>query len=446
MISGDNKKSIGIVGGGMLGMSLGLFLSEKGFRVSLIEKASRLGGLVSAWEIDDYTWDQFYHVILLSDRHLIELLDRLGLVSQINWGYTKTGFFTDGRFYSMSNIKEFFSFPPLSILDKLRLGFTIFYASRIKSFERLEKIPSVEWLKKLSGKRTVEKIWLPLLRSKLGEHYRLTSASFIWATIARMYAARRSGIKQEMFGYVNGGYVTILDRFQKHLDKAGVKSYLESTVAKISQNDNYVVVETAKDKSWKFDEVIMTVPCPQIPKLCPQFSSSEKQRFQKVLYQGLICASTLLKRPLGGYYYTNITDEGIPFTGVIEMTALVSRDYFSGNSLVYLPRYMTGDDPFWQKSEEEIQDEFLKALKSMYPTFNREDVLFFKMSKVKEIMPVITLNYSRDLLPSTSTSLKNVFVTNSAQIVDGTWNVNEVIRLASKKAEEIAELLAGHSA
>ena len=422
-------------------MTLALSLSEKGFRVSLIEKASRLGGLVSPWKIGDYTWDQFYHVILLSDKYLIELLEKLGLAGQINWGYTKTGFFTDGHLYSMSNIMEFISFPPLTLLDKLRLGFTIYYASKIKSFERLEKISSLDWLKKLSGKRTAEKIWLPLLRSKLGQHYRSTSASFVWSTIARMYAARRSGLKQEMFGYVNGGYTTILDRFQKHLNNAGVEIQLESTVTEISQNKSHVVIKTAEGKFLKFDEVILTVPCPNIAELCPQLSSSEKHRFRKVLYQGLICASLILKRPLGGYYYTNITEESIPFTGVIEMTALVNRDNFGGNSLVYLPRYMTWDDPFWQKSDEEIQNEFLKALEFMHPTLHREDLFLFKLSKLREIMPVITLNYSRDLLPSTRTSLSHVFVANSAQIVDGTWNVNEVIRLAKTKAEEIEDLL-----
>jgi len=423
-------------------MTLALLLREKGFRVSLIEKASKLGGLAAPWEIGDYTWDQFYHVILLSDTHLIELLDRLRLADQINWGYTKTGFFTDGQFYSMSNIMEFIAFPPLNLVDKLRLGFTIYYASKIRSFERLEKLSCIDWLKKLSGERTVEKIWLPLLRSKLGEHYRFASASFIWATIARMYAARKSGIKQEMFGHVNGGYATILDRFQKHLNAVGVETHLESTLTNISQNDRCTVVETAEGKFWRFYEVILTVPCPQIAELCPQLSSSEKQRFRKVLYQGLICASLILKRPLGDYYYTNITDGRIPFTGVIEMTALVNRDYFGGNSLVYLPRYMTEDDSFWQKSDGEIQDEFLKALEFMYPTLHKEDLLLFKMSKVRDIMPVISLNYSRDLLPSTRTSLRHVFVVNSAQIVDGTWNVNEVIRLAKRKTEEIGELLA----
>jgi len=256
-----------------------------------------------------------------------------------------------------------------------------------------------------------------------------------------MYAARRSGIKQEMFGYVSGGYATILDHFQKHLNNAGVNFHIESTVTKISQNDNHVTVETAEGNSFNFNDVILTVPCPQIAELCLQLSSSEKQRFQKVFYQGLICASLILKKPLHGYYYTNITDEWIPFTGVIEMTALVNKGYFGGNSLVYLPRYMTEDDPFWQKSDREIEDDFLKVLQQMFPAIQEEDVLSFKISKARGIMPVITLNYSRDLLPPTRTSLRHIFVVNSAQIVDGTWNVNEVVRLAKIKAKEFVDLL-----
>lgn len=437
----NNNKSIGIIGGGILGMALSLFLAKKGFRPYIVEKASKPGGLASPWKIGEYTWDQFYHVILQSDSYLIDIIKKIGLLDQINWGYTKTGFFIDGQFYSMSNIMEFMKFPPLNLVDKLRLGFTIFYASKIKSFEKLEKISSLDWLKKYSGARTTQKIWLPLLRSKLGDHYRLTSASFIWTTITRMYAARRSGIKQEMFGYVTGGYETILDYFQKHLNNEGVKVHLESTVTRIFQNNKGVTVETAEGKSLNFNDVILTIPCPQIAEICLQLSSEEKQRFRKVVYLGLICASLILKKPLDGYYYTNITDQWIPFTGVIEMTALVNRDCFSGNSLVYLPRYMTGDDKFWQKSDREIRDEFLKALQQMFPVLQEEDVLSFKISKAREIMPVITLNYSRGLLPLTKTSLRHIFVVNSAQIVDGTWNVNEVVRLAKMKTIEIADLL-----
>jgi protoporphyrinogen oxidase len=443
MIPGSEKKSIGIIGGGMLGMTLALLLAKKGFRVSLIEKSDMLGGLVAPRRIGDFTWDKFYHVILLSDGHLIDLLDRLGLKDQINWGYTKTGFFTEGQFYSMSNVKEFLLFPPLGLMDKLRLGFTIFYASKIKSSERLEEGTSLDWLTKLSGERTVNKMWAPLLRSKLGEHYELASASFIWSTIARMYAARRSGHKQEMFGYVDGGYSTILNRLQEHLNNFGVDFQVESRVTRISEENGHVTLETADGRSQEFDELVLTIPCPQISALCPQLSSSEAARLSKITYLGLICASVILRRPLGGYYYTNITDDDFPFTGIVEMTGLANNGYFGGNSLVYLPRYMTEKDPFWQESDDQIRQKFKRALQAMYPTLQDEDFRAVQISRAKQIMPVVTLNYSRDLLPATKTSLEHVFVVNSAQIVDGTWNVNEVVRLAEHKAAEIAEIVRG---
>ena len=54
------------------------------------------------------------------------------------------------------------------------------------------------------------------------------------------------------------------------------------------------------------------------------------------------------------YYVTNITDEWVPFTAVIEMTALVDRERFGGHTLVYLPRYLTQDSPVWEQSDEEL--------------------------------------------------------------------------------------------
>ena len=57
------------------------------------------------------------------------------------------------------------------------------------------------------------RVFIRQLRAKLGEAYRETSAAFIWATAQRLYAARRSGLKEEMFGYVPGGYARVLARF-----------------------------------------------------------------------------------------------------------------------------------------------------------------------------------------------------------------------------------------
>ena len=434
------RKTIGILGGGLLGMTLSLRLAKQGFKVTLLETAERTGGLASPCKIGDYTWDQFYHVILLSDANLLHLLEELNLKDQIHWRRTKTGFYADGRLYSMSNLFEFLKFPPLALLDRLRLGFTIFYASRVKDWERLEGIRVTDWLTRLSGKRTFEKIWLPLLKSKLGENYRLASASFIWAIIARMYAARRSGLKQEMFGYVDGGYATILSQLRKALNEAGVQILCGIPVVSIVNNNGHPQVKIAAGANPKFDELILTVSCKQISNLCPGLSSQEKRRLDEVNYQGIVCGTFIVKKPLAGYYVTNITDPRVPFTGIIEMTAVVDKNNFGGNSLIYLPRYLTREDPVWRKDDEEIEGEFLGALESIYPAFSRKDVLASKITRDTGVLPLTTLDYSKKLLPPMKTSMEHVFIVNSAQIPNGTMNVNEIVGLANKKSKEIVEL------
>ena len=130
-------ESWGIVGGGIMGITLALRLTEMGHKVTLFEAAPELGGLVSSWKMNDVEWDKFYHVILLSDFKTRELLKQVGLEDKIEWVETKTGFYMNGKLYSMSDTVEFLKFPTLNLFDKFRLGLTILVASRIKNWKRL---------------------------------------------------------------------------------------------------------------------------------------------------------------------------------------------------------------------------------------------------------------------------------------------------------------------
>jgi protoporphyrinogen oxidase len=440
MAQQGQAQTFAIVGGGLLGMTLAHRLAQAGMDVTLFEGADHLGGLASAWQLGDVVWDRHYHVTLLSDTRLRALLAELDLEKEMRWVETRTGFYTDGQLYSMSNTPEFLRFPPLRLPDKLRLGATIFYASRVKDWKKLEKMLVADWLKRLSGRRTFEKIWLPLLRAKLGENYRQTSAAFIWATIARMYAARRTGLKKEMFGYVPGGYARILERFGCALVAEGVKIRLKHAVRKVeAAHDGGVRLEFEGGQREAFDRVVVTVPAPVAARVCQTLSEDEKARLEGVQYQGIVCASLLLKEPLAGFYVTNITDKEIPFTAVIEMSALVDRQQFGGHALVYLPKYVAPDDPTFDLSDDEIEQRFLDGLARMYPKFKHDDVLSFRVSRVRHVFPIPTLGYS-DRLPEVETSVPGLFILNSAHIVNGTLNVNETVQLAEKAIAEILPL------
>ena len=457
-----NKQSkIAVIGSGFLGLTLALRLAEAGNQVTVFESANEIGGLASVWQIGDVVWDKHYHVTLLSDSFTRKIVGELGLENEFNWVETKTGFYTDGKLVSMSNSLEFLKFPPLNLISKIRLGATIFYASRVKDWKALEKISVEDWLTKLSGKRTFEKMWKPLLKAKLGEAYKETSAAFIWATIQRMYAARNSGLKREMFGYVSGGYATVLKRFGEVLQAKGVEIRFNSRIEKIEKSGEKITISAAENtEKYKaqiqfedeefsdvsvrsasgavefpeFDTVILTCPANVTAKIVPQLSADEKQKLTTIKYQGIVCASVLMKNSLSPYYVTNITDE-TPFTGIIEMTALVEKSEFGGNALVYLPKYVAPDDELFEKSDMEIEEIFLGKLEEMYPHFNQNDVEAFRISRVRQVFPIPTLNYSSNL-PSVKTSIDGVYIINSAQITNGTLNVNETIQLAEKFFEE----------
>lgn len=446
------SQSIAIVGSGFLGLTLALRLSESGRRVTVFESAREIGGLASAWQIGDFAWDKHYHVTLLSDRHTRGIVGELGLGDDFNWVETKTGFYTNGRLVSMSNAVEFLQFPPLGLIGKFRLGATIVYASRLKNWKALERLSVEEWLTKHSGRKTFGKIWKPLLKAKLGDAYRETSAAFIWATIQRLYAARKSGMKKEMFGYVRGGYARVLKRFEEVLRTKGVEIRLNAAVERIEKTDagSFEVRTASKNEDRidsgtpggaspeRFDAVILTCPSDAAAAIVPGLNDEEKRRLRDVRYQGIVCASVLLRKSLSPYYVTNIIEE-TPFTGIIEMSALVDKAEFGGNALIYLPKYVAPDDELFDRTDDEIEEVFLSGLEKMYPSFARADVLAFKVSRVRKVFPLPVLNYS-DKLPAVDTSIDGLYIVNSAQIVNGTLNVNETVQLAENFYERYMTL------
>jgi protoporphyrinogen oxidase len=431
------RPEVAVIGGGMLGMTLALRLAEGGVRVSLLEAEASPGGLAAPDTIGGFQWDRFYHVMLLSDLNLRRLLSDLGLGESVHWQQTRTGFYGDGRLHSLSSSLDFARFPLLSLTDKARLAATILRASRVRNPLPLEAEPVEAWLRRWSGDRVVDRVWLPLLKSKLGDNYRIASAAFIWAIIARMYAARRSGLKKEMFGYVDGGYARIIAALRSRLGQLGVQVESNARVSEVSGNGDTATIQLADGRVLHAAQAVLTLPCPAIRQVCPWLTEHERERLDSVVYQGIICASVLLRRPLAGYYVTNIVDDGIPFTGVIEMTALVDPATFGGHSLVYLPRYLAQDHPAWGEDDAVLGAAFMQGLRRMYPDLAEDDVLDIRIARARQVLAVSTLDYSRRCLPEFETSVPNVFVANSAQIAHGTLNVNETIAVAEAAARAL---------
>src|SRR6266568_523824 len=102
---------VGILGGGITGLTCAFYLLRSGADVTIIEGQPDLGGLASYYDFGSFSWDRFYHCILTSDRPLLDLVADLGLTNELRWTPTKVGFFADGALHSMSSSLDFLRFP-----------------------------------------------------------------------------------------------------------------------------------------------------------------------------------------------------------------------------------------------------------------------------------------------------------------------------------------------
>jgi protoporphyrinogen oxidase len=453
------RKKIAVVGGGVTGIAAAMRLSQsKEFKVTLFEAAERLGGMSSYYQWEDVTWDRFYHVILSTDTVFLKLIQELGLEDRLFWRDTRTGFFGDNRLVSMSSSADFLRFPFMSLWQKFRMGLGIIYCSRIQNAKKLDRIYAREWLTRIFGRRVYESIWEPLLRSKLGAARDKTSAAFIWATINRLYGARQNSgsSKQEQMGHVRGGYHTILSAAEKHLIELGVELKKGTPVEKITPRSESAARPAsaesqapekprfslhAENQDFDFDKVLLTVDCPKVLKLvdgCTDTNRSYWRNLKNVDYLGVVCLFLVLKHQLSPYYVINLLDKELPFTGIIEATNIVSSADMGGKHIVYLPKYVTRDDPVKSKSDQEIKTAFIDKLRKVYPHLDNQDILHSKVFRAEYVQPLQEIDFL-DRASSMNTPINGLYIVNTSMIYNSTLNNNAAASLALKAATTIID-------
>jgi protoporphyrinogen oxidase len=419
-----------VVGGGMLGAAAARALAADGGSVVLYESAPALGGLTSAWRLavsDDtsVTWDRFYHVIVGNDRRVLALVDELN-VGPVVWNSARAACYAGERQYPASSGGELLGLPFLGTIAKLRIALTVAWGALWSSPERFDRITAARWLHRWSGSEATERLWLPLLRAKLGRRAEEAAATFIWATIRRLVTARFQGGDSDRFGHVPGGYAAVLGALANRLHEDGIEVRTASRVHRITRTEDGLEVELGDGSVDRYDKVLVTTAAPITARLCPDLSSAERTRLNEVPYLGVICPSVLLRRPAAGAYISYVTDPK-PFTAVIEMTALVDPAELGGHHLVYLPRYTAPDDPAFDLTDDQLREEFLEAFLPMYG-LTEADVLSFSVARARLVLPVPTPGYL-GRVPEVVTTVPGLFVVGSAQIVDGTLNVEQTLKL-----------------
>ncbi len=431
---------IDIIGGGILGLTLAYEMLKGGEQVRVWERAPTLGGLMGRTtfdELDGVSCDRYYHAILNSDRTLMGLMEELGLRNRVQMVSTKMGFYHAGQSYPMSTPLEFLSFPPLSMLDRLRLAYTILACRRIKDWRALEQIPVAEWLNGLSGERATRHIWSPLLRAKFDGDFSQVPATYIWSRLVRTTDTRTKGGSQELMCYLPNGYQELIDALAAAIRTRGGTITTGATVDQVRVVGERVVGLTVDGQDIASNGVVITTQTPVARRLLPPEAAAVAEQWGRLDgYLGIVCMLLVLKRRLTPYYTLNITDERIPFTGVIETTNLIDPKHVGGYHLVYLPKYVAPNSPYARMPDAELKDTFLGYLRQMFPDLRDEDIAAVRIGRERYVEPLHPVGMT-DLIPALHSAVTGLYLANTGQIYPHLTNGESVCAFARKVAGDV---------
>ena len=407
------QSEVVIIGGGMAGLATAYFLSQAGREVTILEKEEVLGGLARSFRVnlegergqkDDLWPERFYHFFLRRDKHIVALLEELGLGEEIIWQPLKFGIFSKGGIKFLGYLYEGEIVPFASAVDVLRtrkitFGQKIALAriyrrlKKVKSFQELEGITAREFFSSLGGKTLYERIFAPLICGKWGEAADEVSAAWLWARIT----SRSAEGADKNAGCLKGFLHHLIIRLEEVLLNSGVKIFMNTRATRIEVDQGAVkgVVYEGGQGQGEIETkcVVATLPVPQlleIIQLPPEFHAD----YESIDYIACICLALGLKESLSNFLRVVSMPGLSSFNGWVEITNIVPPEHLRGAHLVYVFKFLHPQDRFYKKSDQEIKKIFLEDLKRLMANFHPEDVLWARVHRTRFADPIFRLNYT----------------------------------------------------
>ena len=434
---------VGIIGAGATGLTAAYELTKLGHQAQVFERAPFLGGQASTFEVCGGHLEKGYHHLFMSDRDIVDLIHEIGLGPKLKWIKSRVGFYSGGQIWKFASPLDLLRFRPLSLVDRLRLGLVTLYLQKTTNWRKFEGVTAKDWLQKRVGHRAYEVVWEPMLRGKFGEHYAEVGMSWLWGKIYLRVASRSKAWEREKLGYPMGSFGEIFDTLGEKVRQMGGEVHTSATVSKVVVEDERargleLSLAEKEGESRSFDSIIATTPSYVFTRLVPPLPKDYEEKLTNVTYLAAVLMVLVLKRPLSNIYWLNVADRSIPFVGVIEHTNLIDPSLYGGKHIAYLSNYPSTESHVYQKSGEELLNDFIPHLSKINPEFDPSWIEDYHHHRVDGAQPVIGVNYSQRI-PDNRTPIKGLYLANTTQIYPEDRGTNYSVRLGRRVAEMVLE-------
>ncbi len=414
-----------ILGAGATGLVLALRRSLRGDHVTLIEKETLPGGLAAGFEVEGTWLEKFYHHIFTSDKAIIQLISDLGLGDKLEWFSPVTASMVKDSIYRLDSALSVLQFPPISIINRLRMGAAIAALKLTANNAYYEKTTAEAWLNRWMGRAAADSVWNPLLRGKFGDYAPEVSLAWFWARVHDRSAK---------LGYVRGGFQLVYNRLEQVIQAMGTKIEYQTTAQKIREGKNKkLIIETSKG-TITADKVISTLSTAITLQLLPTLPAFHR-KYAAVNALGAHCLILALQQKVlpNSIYWLNITDTSMPFLAAVEHTNMVPANDYKGSVLLYLGNYLPMEHPIMHMDKEEILKLYLPALQRINPAIDSSWIRQSWSFAAPFAQPVVTCSF-KNQIPPHKTPIKNVFLANMFQVYPHDRGQNYAIAMADTVA------------
>ena len=434
-VSQQDLKHIGVVGGGIAGLTAAYRLAKAGHRVTLWEREARLGGLAAAFPVAGTSLEHFYHHLFQSDREIVALIEELGLGDQLVWLPSNVGYFADGKVWPLNGALDLLRLGFLPIQDRFRIGLVTAYLQRVNDWKRFERVTARDWLRRALGDRAYERTFGSQLKAKFGRYHDQVAMVWFWNKIYLRTTSRRSPLDQEKLGYIRGSFNVLIDGLTEAARTAGADLCpgLAPRELRPAADGTWEVLFEGDGDPVRCDAVVATVPSAIFARLVPSLSEDYRRQIQDLTYEAAIVAILQLSHKLSDIYWLNIADPTVTFTAVIEHTNFVGPEHYEGKRFVYLGKYLEPEHPFFALPDDQLLDAFVPDLTKINPAFEKSWIERSWVFRARAAQPIVTLNYGAKL-PDHRTPLPNLYLANMTQIYPEDRGTNYSVRLGNRIA------------
>jgi protoporphyrinogen oxidase len=371
-------KKLIILGGGLSGLAAAEILSKK-FDIKVFEAAPFIGGLASTFEHNGKNIPRFYHHIIKSNTTTLKYLKKFGNAENLDWKRINVAIGVKNKLNTINSVLGLLKFKHLNLYEKIRFGifglYTIFLLNPNKLLEGLD---AETWLNKYAGKNVTKKIFYHLYsRNKFNIPLKRISAKQF---ANRLYEKEI----QDFFTFPKESYQPIINNLKKEIENNNGKIKVNSNIEEINLKEKYII---ESGKKIDYDLIINTIPFDIFLKITKGLPKHLEEQLAKVKYcPGVgLCFGTeeFLDK---NNYRINLFNERIH---IIMQHSILCDIY--GEKISWCLRY-GGSEEDLKLSDEEIEKEYLGALKKYFPN---SKIKWAKVMKTRFAEPIYDIDYHK---------------------------------------------------